>query len=115
VEFIHHRRERTEQPDLFNIVESNIEDNFRREEVKNMSKTGAQALIEEGMEKGIKLGEIKAKQEDLIRLLSIRFNIIPSELTKKIKSIRKVDQLDILFDHAIKADELSEIETELKN
>jgi hypothetical protein len=32
----------------------------------------------------------------------------------KIKSIRKVEQLDMLFDQAVKADELREIESELK-
>jgi predicted transposase/invertase (TIGR01784 family) len=119
VEFIRHRRKQIEQPELFNIIISNIEDVNRREEVRNMSKTGAQALIEEGMEKGMEkgmeLGLIKAKQEDLINLLSIRFSTIPSELTKKIKSIRKIDKLDTLFVHAIKADELNEIEIELKN
>jgi predicted transposase YdaD len=123
VEFIRHRREQTEQSNLFSIVESNIEDNFRREEVKSMSKTGAQALIEEGMEKGIEkgiekgmeLGVIKTKQEALIRLLNIRFDTISREITKKIKSIRKVERLDMLFDQAVKASELREIESELMN
>jgi hypothetical protein len=80
-----------------------------------MSKTGAQALIEEGMEKGMELGVIKAKQEALIRILNIRFGLIPRGLTKKINSICKIDELNTLFDHAVKANELDDIETELKN
>jgi len=80
-----------------------------------MSKTGAQALIEEGMEKGMELGVIKTKQEALIRLLNIRFDTISREITKKIKSIRKVERLDMLFDQAVKASELREIESELMN
>jgi hypothetical protein len=34
---------------------------------------------------------------------------------EKIKSIRKVERLDMLFDQAVKASELSEIESELMN
>lgn len=119
VEFIRHRRKQAELPNLFSIVESNVKDAYRREEVRNMSKTGAQALIEEGMEKGMEkgmeLGVIKTKQEDLIKLLNIRFSTIPNGLKKKIKSIRKVDKLDTLFVYAIKANEIGEIEAELKN
>jgi predicted transposase YdaD len=110
VEFIRHRRNKEEQPQLFDIVEASFTNTLRQEEVKSMMKTGAQALLEEGREEGLELGIIRTKQQDLIRLLTIRFESIPQSLKKKIKSIKQVDRLNELFDHAIKAHELSEIE-----
>ena len=83
-----------------------------------MGKTLAQELIEEGRELGETIGEergkelgiIIANQEDLIRLLKGKFRSVSQELIEKIKSIQQVDKLDELFDRAIFAKTLDEIE-----
>jgi hypothetical protein len=53
--FITHRRNRDQHDRLFNVVQVNVEDKRRREEVEKMGKTMAQALIEEGIEIGRKI------------------------------------------------------------
>lgn len=70
-----------------------------------MGRTIAQALIEEGVEKGI----IQTKQEYLIELIRFRFQSIRSGIDDKIHSIQDVDRLTALFRRALSANSINEL------
>jgi len=110
---IYNRREREERSEFVKIIESNVRDRNRKEEIEQMGKTIAQELIEEGKligkELGKELGTITAKQDALIRLLKVRFGTASETLVEKIRSIKQVDQLDELFDRAIVAGKLDDV------
>ena len=103
--FIFHRRERSEHAGFLNIIETNVVERIRKEEVEKMGKTMAQALIEEGT--------VAAKQEDLVKLLRSKFDPFPRTLIEKIRSVHRVEQLDALFDRALTAETVNEVETKL--
>ena len=79
-----------------------------------MQQTIAEYFIQQGEERGEKRGEkrgvLRAKRENILKLLQLRFDSIPPPLEKKIKSVRRVDRLDVLFDQAATANSISEIE-----
>ena len=70
-----------------------------------MGRTIAQALIEDGVEKGI----IQTKQEVLIDLIQFRFQDINPEINNKIHSIQDVDRLTTLFRRALSANNIDEL------
>ncbi|MBI1924501.1 hypothetical protein HYR99_09645 [Candidatus Poribacteria bacterium] len=84
-----------------------------------MGQTIAEHFIQEGEARGEKRGErrgerrggLKARREDILRLLRFRFDDVPPALVKKVKSIRRIDRLDALFEKAAIAKSISEIET----
>jgi hypothetical protein len=80
-------------------------------EIEDMAQTIAEKFIQEGKEIGEKQGKLKAKREDILRLLQFRFDDVPPALVKKVKSIRRIDRLDSLFEKAAIAQSISEIET----
>jgi len=106
ITLIYNRREKKERVEFVKIVENNVSEKNRKEEINEMGKTIAQELIEEGIE----IGTITTKQNDLIRLLKIRFGVVSEPLVDRIRSIKQVDQLDELFDRAIIAKELDDME-----
>jgi len=108
---IYHRREQLERAELLGIIETNVIERSRKEEVEKMGKTIAEALIEEGKELGKELGIIAAKQEDSIKLLRAKFDTLPQTLVERIRSIHEVKQLDALFDLAIAAKTIVEVES----
>ncbi len=70
-----------------------------------MAKTMADVLREQGIEEGRE----EAKQEDIIKLLQIKFGTIPESITKKINSIQNLSRLNSLFEKAATIDTLDEI------
>ena len=114
---IYNRREPEEHTQLTDMVIEMAQDRKRREEVSEMGRTIAQALIEEGkeigmeigVEKGMERGIIQTKQEDLIELIRFRFQGVSSEADGKIRSIQDVDKLTSLFRSALSADNIDEI------
>ena len=91
-----------------------------------MAKTMAEHLIEQGIEQGkaqvlkqgkaqvlkqvIELGERRAKQEVLLKLLRFRFGSIPESMTNEITLIQSLSHLDLLFEKAMTAWALNEID-----
>ncbi|MDQ1326783.1 MAG: hypothetical protein QG641_63 [Candidatus Poribacteria bacterium] len=107
---IYNRREKKERVEFVKIVENNVSEKNRKEEINEMGKTIAQELIDEGKLLGIEIGTVTTKQDALIRLLRVRFGVVSESLVDKIRSIKQVDQLDELFDRAIIAKELDDVE-----
>ena len=72
--------------------------------------TGAEALIQQGIEQGIKQGAIRAKQAAVLKLLWHQFTDVPQSVVNEISEIEDVRLLDILFEQVLNATELSDIE-----
>ncbi len=76
--------------------------------------TGAEALIqqgiEQGIEQGIKQGVVRAKQAAVLKLLWHQFTDVPQSIVNEISEIEDVRLLDILFEQALNATALSDIE-----
>ena len=72
--------------------------------------TGAEALIQQGIEQGEKRGEIQAKQEFLLKLLDLRIGAVPDTVIHRISRIRSRSRLDILLEQAATAQKLDGIE-----
>ena len=111
---IYHRRPTDEREALMDVVAQTLVERRQVEEVQDMTQTIAEYFIQEGEERGEKRGEkrgeLRAKREAVLKLLQLRFDSIPPSLIKKIKSVRRVDRLNTLFDQAATAESISEIE-----
>lgn len=83
-----------------------------------MAQTMAERLIEQGIELGktqvlkqvLELGERRAKQEVLLKLLRFRFGSVPESMTNEITAIQSLSRLDLLFEKAMTAWALNEID-----
>lgn len=67
-----------------------------------MAQTMAEFLIEQG--------ELRAKREDVLKLLHIRFDPVPDTILNKISTIRNILRLDTLFEKIATAQTLNEID-----
>ena len=91
-----------------------------------MAKTMAEHLIEQGVKQGIEqsielgkaqilkqvieVGEKRAKREAILKLLRFRFGSIPESMTNEITLIQSLSHLDLLFEKAMTAWALNEID-----
>ena len=107
---IYHRRPTDERETLMNIVAQTLVERGQIEEVQDMPQTIAEYFIQQGEERGEKRGELRAKREAVLKLLQLRFDSVPPAVVKKVKSVRRVDRLNALFDQAATANSISEIE-----
>ncbi len=101
-----HRRPAAEHEDLIRLVEQQAHDM----EVETMAKSMADVLREQGIEEGREEGREEAKQEDIIKLLQIKFGTIPESITKKINSIQNLSRLNSLFEKAATIDTLDDFD-----
>ncbi len=58
----------------------------------------------------IERGETQAKQEAILKLLRFRFGSVPESMTNEITSIQSLSRLDLLFEKAMTAWALNEID-----
>ena len=79
-------------------------------EVGTMAKSMADVLREQGIEQGKEQGETQAKQEVVLKLMQIRFNDVPEDVSKKIASIRSISSLDLIIEEVVTAETLDEID-----
>ena len=82
---------------------------FMDEEVYDMDlKETAEAIIritrKDAEKQGRVQGEIQAKQEDIIKLLQIRFDNVPEAVIKKINAIQSRSRLNLIFEKAATAE-----------
>ena len=99
--FILHRRHPDEHKNLITLIDQRT----HGMEVEAM----AQSIIEITKEEGETRGETRAKREDIIKLLQIRFDTVPETVTQKIDRIRSLSRLNSLFEKASTIDTLDEI------
>ena len=58
---------------------------------------------------GLQQGLIKAKQEDIIKLIKVRFGNVSENVEKLISEINDLEELDKLFTKAVLAKSLEEL------
>ncbi len=109
-----HRRPSVEHDELKMIIHQEVQQSDHREEGEVMAETMAEYLFEQGQKQGQllgeKRGETRAKREDVLKLLQLRFDSIPEPIVKKISAIRSYTKLDALFEKAATMETLDEIE-----
>ncbi len=97
---IYHRREPEERAQLTEIVQKSVQDRKREEEVSNMGRTIAQALIEEGeqrgIERGMERGQVKNAQSNTLDVLTIRFPALHPTLTDLKERVQRIENLSVL-------------------
>ena len=71
----------------------------------------AQTIVEHHFEQG----RIEEKQSGVIKVLQHRFDALPDSLSGKIASIRSLSRLDALFEEALTAKTLDEIDLQNLN
>ena len=110
---IYNEREEPEQEPLFEKVVDSVQTDAHRQEVLDMGKTIAEALIEKGeqkgLEKGLLLGVLQEKRGSLVRLLRKKFGKVPAATVKRIETTERLDLLDAWFDRAFEAKTLAEV------
>jgi phosphomevalonate kinase len=104
--FIYERREETEHDEFFNIIRDSIDDKSQRKEADEMGKTMLQVL----RERGEAIGKITTKQEDIIKLIRLKFESVPENFIKNIQSITQIEQLDTIFERAVIAKTIKDLE-----
>lgn len=77
-----------------------------------MAQTMAEYLMEQGERRGERRGETNAKREAVLKLLRLRFDAVPESVTSRITSIRSLSRLDALFEKAVTAQTLEDIDWE---
>ena len=115
---VRHRRPRTETEELLSLMESLITRSKRREEVREMAMTSAQALRNEGRKEGRKEGREEGREEgaletqrgNILDAIQARFQTVPSSISEKIKTIKSMARLKRIFSQCLTVDNLDEIE-----
>lgn len=106
---IYHRREPFERAQLTEIVTKSVQNRKREEEVSNMGRTIAQALIEEGEQRGIERGQVKSTQSNTLNVLTIRFPARPlADLKERVQRIENLSILQRLHIDAVKVESLDD-------
>ena len=100
-----HRRAPTEHEELKTLVHQQMTEPSHKEEGEEMAQTMAEYLLEQGEERG----ELRAKREDLLKLLHLRFDAVPEPVTNTVSKIRSVSRLNTLFEQAATAETIDEI------
>ena len=117
-----HRRPVEEHEELITLVDRYTQGM----EVETMAQSMAEVLIEQGIERGIEQGiergiergieqgieqgETRAKHEAILKLLQFRFQTVPESVAARITAIQNRSRLDSLFEKALTAESLDEID-----
>jgi hypothetical protein len=57
----------------------------------------------EGLAEGMALGMLEARRDDLLKLLRVKYHILPQELTAAVRGTKELDALSRWFDAALAA------------
>ena len=70
-------------------------------------------LVRKGIQEGLQEGIQRGKQEDLIKILEVRFGEVDESLRERIKGIEEVKKLEELLISAIRVNDLEEFKKEI--
>ena len=74
-----------------------------------MTQTMVEHLVEQGKVQGKAEGRAEEKQAVVLKLLRLRFELVPESVASQISSIQSFSRLDALFEEALTAQTLGEI------
>ena len=106
---VYHRRSPEERETLIKVVDAHS----RGMEVESMFQSMAEVTFQEGRQEGIEQGETRAKQMALLKLLDHQFQSVPETVTTRIHTLRDPIHLDRLFEKALTAENLEDIDWEV--
>ena len=106
---VYHERETREQSGLQTEIETSVATDEHRQEVFAMGKSYADDLMERGIKKGRKEGELGARKQVLLSLLGTRFGKVPPETAAVIEAAKNIEQLDHWLKRSVTADKLQEV------
>ena len=78
--------------------------------IERGNQPAVQLVLKLAIEEGIELGRTEAKQDSILKVLRLRFDAVPESLAEEINSIRDLPRLDELFEKAVTAETLYEID-----
>ncbi len=106
---IYHDRAAAEHEGLIELVLSSVQTDERRREVEAVIRTGADELLEAGMEKGLREGAIRTRQEMLLLQLRARFKKVPKAIERKVKATDEIARLDSWIERFATANTLDDV------
>jgi hypothetical protein len=111
-------REEIKMPITIRIRRDLIEDlpvigDLLREAEREAIEKGIEKGLKKGIQKGLQEGLVKAKQEDIIKVLEARFGKLSKTINSKIKKINDLNKLEALLLEAVKSESLEEFKTKL--
>jgi hypothetical protein len=110
---VQHRRPSEEHERLREITEQTVHTRRSGREVRKMFKTIIDVWREEGEARGEARGEmrgmVKAKQEDILRLLTLKFGELPPEIVQRVQAVRNVERLNGLLEQVWNAGALKDV------
>ena len=95
---------------LKSLVRENIQNTVHQKEGELMERTMAEHLMQQGIEKGEKRGQIQAKRETLLKMLDLRIGSVPVSVTSKVSRMRSLTRLDSLLEQVATANVLDDID-----
>ena len=101
---VYHRRSLEEREALIKVVDAHS----RGMEVETMFQSMAEVTFQQGIEQG----ETRAKQMALLKLLHHQFQSVPETVATRIHTLRDPAHLDTLFEKALNAENLQDIDWE---
>jgi len=110
---IYHRREEQDRPALLEVVQAGVRERRYQEEIEEMGRTIAQALIEEGEARGEARGQargaLQKSQEILLELLEEKFGSLSTQVHEQVQGIRDAARLSALIRRVLTARTLSDL------
>ena len=107
---VFYKRSVGERADLDRIVAEHQRTlNLSQEEVTLMQ-TMAEHYLQQGIEQGMEQGQVLAKRDAVLKLLRRRFGDVPESLVSHITALHHISQLDALFERALEAETLDDID-----
>jgi hypothetical protein len=106
---VQHRRPLEEHERLREIAEQAMHSRRGGREVRKVFKTMIDVWREEGEARGEARGMVKAKQEDILRLLTLKFGELPPDIVQRVQAVRNVERLDGLLERVWNAGSLKDI------
>jgi hypothetical protein len=103
---VYHERSPSEHRALQEVIEASVQEDQERREVRNMGKTIADTLREEGEKKG----ELRALRRTLLEQLEEKFDDLPAATQTTIKHTDSVKQLQQWLRRLVSARTLAELE-----
>ena len=109
---VYHRRSPEERDALIKVVDAHARGMEVETMFQSMAEVNFQQGKEQGIEQGIEQGETRAKQMALLKLLHHQFQSVPETVATRIHTLRDPAHLDTLFEKALNAENLQDIDWE---
>ena len=77
---------------------------------QHLVETASEERYQQGMERGVEQGIAQGKREAVLRLLRRQFPDVPESIVQRITAINSISALDVLFDQAMTAESLDDLQ-----